>query len=286
MKRVLGLVGSNRKLGNSEIMVKEIFKHMEGDCELSLIRLFRLDLRSCKGCYACLLPDAACSIEDDYGFVLDEIARTDYLIIAAPCYWLGAVAPIKCMIDRTFEAFPRRETFEKIRTVTVLTAGMEIFSGHGDMDLNVLAREAGLNLVDSCVACGTLPGEVVLDEENIKSAKRLARALSDASYERDIPPNRCPTCWSDVFRIKADLSLECPTCAAQANYVLTERNERKIEFLRHGRYREGEHEHDHYVHFDWLLNKKSAFEEKKDMLNEIRETYKNIGTWKEPVRNS
>jgi len=282
MKKVLGLVGSNRKLGNSEIMVKEIFKHMEEDCELALIRLFRLDLRSCKGCYACLLPEVSCTIEDDYGFVLDEIAKADYLIIAAPCYWLGAVAPIKCMIDRTFEAFPRREVFERIRTVTVLTAGMEIFSGHGDMDLNVLAREAGLNLVDSCVACGTLPGEVVLDEKNIKSAKRLARALSDPNYEKEIPPKCCPTCWSDVFRIKDDFSLECPTCYAQANYVLDEKKARKIEFTRHGRYRQGEHEHDHYVHFDWLLDRKSDFEEKKDLLNEIRSRYKDIGTWKEP----
>ena len=187
MKRVLGLVGSNRRLGNSEIMVKEVFRHIEEDCQLALIRLFKLNIQSCKGCYACLLPDAGCSIEDDYGFVLDEIAGADYLILAAPCYWLGAVAPIKCMIDRTFEAFPRREVFRRIRTVTVLTAGMEIFSGHGDMDLNVLAREAGLNLVDSCVACGTLPGEVVLDEENVSPGPFPMRPTGKRSPRIDAP---------------------------------------------------------------------------------------------------
>ena len=79
MKKVLGLVGSDRKLGNSEIMIKEIFKNIREDCALSLIRLFRLDLISCKGCYACLQPEVDCNIEDDYNFVLDEMTRARQL---------------------------------------------------------------------------------------------------------------------------------------------------------------------------------------------------------------
>ncbi|HIJ57191.1 MAG TPA: flavodoxin family protein, partial [Deltaproteobacteria bacterium] len=39
MKKILGIIGSPRRLGNSEIMVKEIGRHIPIPHELKLIRL-------------------------------------------------------------------------------------------------------------------------------------------------------------------------------------------------------------------------------------------------------
>ena len=47
-KKVLGLIASYRKLGNSEIVTKAISRQMGDDWELSLIRLPELDIAPCR----------------------------------------------------------------------------------------------------------------------------------------------------------------------------------------------------------------------------------------------
>ncbi len=66
MKKVLGLVVSNRKLGNSEILVKEILSNIPEECNRELIRLTDLEIKPCKACYRCLQPDSDCAVGDNF----------------------------------------------------------------------------------------------------------------------------------------------------------------------------------------------------------------------------
>jgi multimeric flavodoxin WrbA len=72
MKKILGIVVSPRKLGNSEIMVKEISKHVEVPHELNLIRLSDFNIQSCRGCYQCLFKEGKCVLDDDLYEILDD----------------------------------------------------------------------------------------------------------------------------------------------------------------------------------------------------------------------
>ncbi len=64
MKNVLGIIGSPRKLGNSEIMIKEISRNISEPIELNLLRLTDFNIGSCRGCYSCLFKEERCVIKD------------------------------------------------------------------------------------------------------------------------------------------------------------------------------------------------------------------------------
>jgi multimeric flavodoxin WrbA len=47
MKKVLGIIGSPRKMGNSEIMIKEISRNIADPHELTLLRLADFNIGAC-----------------------------------------------------------------------------------------------------------------------------------------------------------------------------------------------------------------------------------------------
>ena len=77
-KVILGLVGSPRRLGNCEVLIKEIWKSIETEHTLKLIRMPSLDIRPCDACYACVMGKA-CPKEDDMGFLLERLCRVGRL---------------------------------------------------------------------------------------------------------------------------------------------------------------------------------------------------------------
>lgn len=58
-KILLGMIGSPRKFGNSELFIKELYLQLSGSWELKLIRLPEMDIRPCKACYQCLFDQGA-----------------------------------------------------------------------------------------------------------------------------------------------------------------------------------------------------------------------------------
>ena len=74
--KVLGLVGSVRKLGNTEILTKEALMGAEQEgAEVSILRLTDYDVKACRGCAACLLQERDCIIEDDANALFADHGR-------------------------------------------------------------------------------------------------------------------------------------------------------------------------------------------------------------------
>ena len=89
MIKILGIIGSPRKLGNSEIMIKEISRNISEPHELVLLRLTDFNIGSCRGCYNCLFKEERCVLDDDLYTVVDAMCAADAIILAAPTYFLG-----------------------------------------------------------------------------------------------------------------------------------------------------------------------------------------------------
>ena len=100
MKNLLGIVASPRRLGNSEIFIKELYRQLRGVWESKLIRLSELNLRPCQGCYRCLFEEMKCIQQDDLNLILEALAQSDAYVVAAPTYFLGANATLKLLLDR------------------------------------------------------------------------------------------------------------------------------------------------------------------------------------------
>ena len=79
---ILALVGSPRRLGNSELMAKEISRHISEPHRLKLVRLPEMDIRPCRACYSCLFDEKTCPQGDDFPQILNALVQADGLILA------------------------------------------------------------------------------------------------------------------------------------------------------------------------------------------------------------
>ena len=99
--KAIGIVGSPRKNGNTEIITRYILKEIEGEgIESELIRLAGLDIRPCDDCRACL-NGKVCPIDDDLLPVYAKMKEADAIILTSPVSFGSATASLKALMDRT-----------------------------------------------------------------------------------------------------------------------------------------------------------------------------------------
>ncbi len=99
--KVIGIVGSPRKNGNTELLTAHTLKAIaEEGLDTELIRLSGLDIRPCNGCLLCR-NEERCSIEDDLFTVYPKMKEADGIILASPVYYGSASSLIKALMERT-----------------------------------------------------------------------------------------------------------------------------------------------------------------------------------------
>jgi len=100
MAKILAVIGSPRKGGNTEILVSAIADGALGaGASVEMIHLGDLEVRECNGCHACW-QGRPCSKADDMGTLYAKIAAADTIVFGTPVYWYGPTALMKAFIDR------------------------------------------------------------------------------------------------------------------------------------------------------------------------------------------
>jgi multimeric flavodoxin WrbA len=101
-KRVLAIVGSPRKGGNTDILVDEILAGArEAGAEVEKIMLADLNIGSCRACYACR-PGGECALKDDMAGLFEKMKASQVWVLGTPVYWWGPSAQLKAFVDRWF----------------------------------------------------------------------------------------------------------------------------------------------------------------------------------------
>ena len=113
MIKVIGIGGSPRKGGNSDILLDEALKGARksgGSCEKIILN--DLDFRPCQECGGCD-ETGICVIKDDMRLVYKNIEEADRVIIASPIFFGSLSAQIKMMIDRFQSYWIRKYILKK-----------------------------------------------------------------------------------------------------------------------------------------------------------------------------
>jgi len=98
--KVLGIAGSPRRKGNTDILLAELLEGAEcSGAETQTIVLPNLKFSTCVHCDSCL-KDGKCRIQDDMQKIYDKLAEADVIVMASPVQFAGITAPMKAMIDR------------------------------------------------------------------------------------------------------------------------------------------------------------------------------------------
>jgi len=98
--RVLGIAGSPRRDGNTDLLLNEVMRGAASKgAEVKTIVLNDLDIAPCQHCDACL-ETGRCKVGDDMQMVYKELERADRIVLASPVHFMGVTAQTKAMIDR------------------------------------------------------------------------------------------------------------------------------------------------------------------------------------------
>lgn len=278
MKNVLGLVISHRKLGNSELLVKEIMRSIPEECNRELIRLTDLKIDPCKACYRCLQPEQVCPLEDDFNFVLSKIKAADALVIGVPVYILGPHGYYKLLMDRLVGAANYAAHTKDKPCVIVIPFGTSGWQGYSQAASLIMPRLLQMRLVDIWQVHATLPAEALLNPDNLNYARSLGRDIFQGR-EYQPGPRECIQCGSDLLRLLPINRVECPICGAQG--VLTSQG--VPDFTASDYCRFSDHEVEEHFH-GWLTEMKQRYWNEKDHLHQVQKDYRNIDWWIKPLR--
>lgn len=98
--KVLGILGSPRREGNTEILLDEALRGASdhgGLCEKIILR--DLKITPCLEIYKCA-EDGVCAIQDEMQGLFPKIIQAERLILASPIFFYSVPALAKAMIDR------------------------------------------------------------------------------------------------------------------------------------------------------------------------------------------
>lgn len=278
MKRILGLVASQRKTANGEILTQEVAKAAGEDCKLELIRLADLNLKLCKACYACLIPGKPCVHNDDLNFLMDKIKAADGIIISVPDYVLGPAGIIKVLADRMIALTQNLDDLWGKPCVLISTYGIQGWEGYTLSALNSIARFMGFEVKDSHLFFGALPGEGIIADGALQRAREMGQALFGKG--RSALNGECPTCWSEVWKFPQPGKAVCPICGQTADLVAGEEGIQWI-FGEAGKRFEKEYLKEHFQ--NWLREKVNEFVARRKELAIVRNPYKE-GNWLVPLQ--
>ncbi len=106
--RVLGIAGSPRRGGNTDLLLAEVMKGAASrGAEVKTLFLNDLKITPCQHCDACL-EAGRCRIDDDMQMVYQELEQADRIVLASPIQFMGITAQMKAMIDRCQALWARK----------------------------------------------------------------------------------------------------------------------------------------------------------------------------------
>ncbi|OGO00894.1 MAG: hypothetical protein A2Y58_01510 [Chloroflexi bacterium RBG_13_51_52] len=135
--KVLGIMGSPRITGNSDLLLDEALKGAQSKgAVVEKIILDKLRITPCKELYTCL-KDGQCPLKDDMTGIYPKILAADAIIIASPIFFYTVSAQLMAFISRC-QAFWSRKYVLKNLDIPVkrgaficvgATKGIRLFEG-------------------------------------------------------------------------------------------------------------------------------------------------------------
>ncbi|MBP5201091.1 MAG: flavodoxin family protein [Schwartzia sp.] len=101
MSKIVILMGSPRKGGNTDLLAHAFAEGASAKHEVELIPVADYKIDPCIGCNSCFSrEDHSCFQKDDMAKIYEKMKQADTLVIASPVYFYGISAQLKALVDR------------------------------------------------------------------------------------------------------------------------------------------------------------------------------------------
>ena len=183
-KKVLVILGSPRKKGNSAILADQITRGAKSEkAKVETIYLQGRDISPCKACFACQKKGATgCSIQDDMQDIYLKLIDADAWVIASPVYWFTVSSQTKIFMDRCF-GLPayNQDAFRDKKIAIAMTYGDEDPFTSGCVNALRTFQDAykytGSNIVGMVYGSAMDAGQIRSNEKVMQEAFDLGRKL-------------------------------------------------------------------------------------------------------------
>ncbi len=170
MRRIVVLVGSTRKGGNTDLLARAFVRGASKKHEVEVISVADYKINPCIGCNSCFTREGnKCFQNDDMQAVYEKLRTADIVVVASPVYFYGVSAQLKALIDRLHT--PMRNEFQ-IKKLGLLSVGAATLPGLFDaikmqyqLVLDFFQLESiGMVLVNGIREKGDIDGNPALEE--------------------------------------------------------------------------------------------------------------------------
>ena len=174
--KVLGIVCSPRKGGNTEIMMEVALAGARSyGAETELWTVAGKDLRPCDGCDTCRKKGGECHIKDDMQELYSKILAADGLIFGSPAYFGSVTAQAKIVIDRMHAIYNQYLLPNKVAGVISVATSR----GHEGVwhQFHTIISLCHMLPADYAVGYAREKGEIRKDAFALKSAEELGKEV-------------------------------------------------------------------------------------------------------------
>lgn len=165
--QALGIIGSPRQGGNTEILIDEILSGAENlGAQTEKVILNKLNINPCQACNSCE-KTGKCMHNDDMHELLEKMELSDLWILGTPIYWWGPTAQFKLFLDRWY--CPQHQNFKGKHVILAIPFGGEHnkYARHTVGLLTDVLNYLSMKLVEIILAPGMNNRGAVRERKNI-----------------------------------------------------------------------------------------------------------------------
>jgi multimeric flavodoxin WrbA len=192
--KVLGVLGSPRVRGNSDILLEQALEGArDAGAEVEKVVLAKKRISGCLDCDKCD-ETGVCAIKDDMGEIHQKILEADSIIHSVPVYFWSMTSHMKAYLDRWCAFFDAQWRWHKHVYPKMKGKGIGVITVCGDRDVHTgdpivhsfrnTARIGGLTWLGAVQASAGPKGEIQKDEEAKKAAYELGKKAASVPGTR------------------------------------------------------------------------------------------------------
>jgi multimeric flavodoxin WrbA len=176
--KILALIGSPRKKGNTDLLVEQILKGARTKgFTTQKIYLYDYILSHCTDCRYCKKGDYVCGINDEMEQIYQLMEEAKVIVFGSPVYWYGPPAKMKMLLDR-MRPYVENNKLRGKRAIVVAPAaeGPKACGPMVEM-LRLSFDYIGIEFVGQVLVEAYEKGEIINNKKEMESAYELGASF-------------------------------------------------------------------------------------------------------------
>ena len=184
MMKVLGISGSPRTGGNTDVLVKLALDVLaEQGVQTEFLSLADRPIKPCMACAGCVQSDTIGCVQEDPAFegIVERFVEADGVLVGSPVYFGSATPQTMALLDRVGYVSRSNDNFLRRKVGAAIVVARRAGQNFTFAQINYFFLISEMIVPGSTywnVAFGREKGEVENDQEGLDTVRRLAENMA------------------------------------------------------------------------------------------------------------